>query len=63
VRVAVTSTRTTAVEFAQVGDKTKLTLTEHGMYLDGEDQPSLRFEGISGQLDALGPWLAGTANP
>jgi uncharacterized protein YndB with AHSA1/START domain len=52
------SVSVTSVEFEAQDGKTKLTLNEHGIYLDGQDQPALRFEGISGQLDALGPWLA-----
>jgi uncharacterized protein YndB with AHSA1/START domain len=52
------SVSVTSVEFTDEDGRTKLVLTEHGMYLDGQDQPALRFEGISGQLDALGPWLA-----
>jgi uncharacterized protein YndB with AHSA1/START domain len=58
VRISVSAT---SVEFVEEDGKTTLTLTEHGMYLDGEDEPSLRFGGISSQLDALGPWLARTA--
>jgi hypothetical protein len=33
-------------------------LTEHGVYLDGEDKPEDRKEGIGQQLIALGEWLA-----
>jgi uncharacterized protein YndB with AHSA1/START domain len=51
------SVSVTAVEFRAEGDGTKLVLTEHGVYLDGEDKPELRTEGIGLQLDALGAWL------
>jgi uncharacterized protein YndB with AHSA1/START domain len=51
------SSSVTSVEFRAEGDGTHLVLTEHGMYLDGEDKPELRFEGVSGQLDALTRWL------
>jgi uncharacterized protein YndB with AHSA1/START domain len=51
------SVSVTSVEFQHQDGKTKLVLTEHGMYLDGQDEPHLRFEGVSHQLDALGPWL------
>lgn len=60
VRISVSAT---SIEFADEDGKTKLTLNEHGMYLDGQDQPALRFEGISAQLDSLGPWLAKTGAP
>ena len=55
------SSSVTSVEFRADGAdtaKTHLVLTEHGMYLDGEDKPALRLEGISAQLDALTGWLA-----
>lgn len=52
------SVSVTSVEFTDEDGKTKLVLNEHGLYLDGQDQPALRFEGVSGQLDALGPYLA-----
>lgn len=44
----------TSVEFRTDGDDTTLVLTEHGIYLDGEDKPEDRRAGISHQLDALG---------
>ena len=46
-----------AVEFRPEGRGTHLVLTEHGIYLDGEDKPELRFEGVSAQLDALTRYL------
>ena len=46
-----------AVEFRPEAEGTHLVLTEHGVYLDGEDKPELRFEGISGQLDGLTRYL------
>jgi uncharacterized protein YndB with AHSA1/START domain len=51
------SVSVTAVEFRAEGDGTKLVLTEHGVYLDGEDKPEFRAEGIALQLGALGAWL------
>lgn len=43
----------TSVEFrAQDGD-TVLLLTEHGMYLPGQEQPAWREQGTADQLDAL----------
>lgn len=48
---------TTEIEAA--GDKTKLTYTEQGAYLDGFDQPSVREQGTIGLLDMLGEFLAG----
>ena len=43
----------TSVEFRPNGEKTTLVLTEHGIYLDGEDEPEYRKQGIGQQLDAL----------
>lgn len=43
----------TSVEFAAVPEGTRLTLTEHGVYLDDLDQPEYRRQGIGEQLDAL----------
>ena len=51
------SSSVTSVEFRAEGEGTHLVLTEHGVYLDGEDKPELRFEGISVQLDGLASWL------
>ncbi|HZZ95607.1 MAG TPA: SRPBCC family protein [Jatrophihabitantaceae bacterium] len=52
------SSSVTSVEFVPDGNSTKLLLTEHGVYLDGEDKPEDRKEGIGQQLIALGEWLA-----
>jgi uncharacterized protein YndB with AHSA1/START domain len=46
-----------SVEFYVDGDATRLVFTEHGIYLDGEDKPEYRIEGIGQQLDALGRFL------
>ena len=54
------SVSVTSVEFRAEGERTHLVLTEHGMYLDGEDKPELRFEGISGQLEGLARYLDAT---
>jgi uncharacterized protein YndB with AHSA1/START domain len=48
----------TSVEFRTDGVSTRLILTEHGIYLDDEDKPEYRTEGIGAQLDALGRVLA-----
>ena len=47
-----------SVEFFADGDSTRLVFTEHGIYLDGEDKPEYRREGISQQLDALARFLS-----
>lgn len=47
----------TTVEFRSTGSGTQLVLTEHGVYLDGEDKPEYRTQGIEQQLDALGAVL------
>lgn len=41
------------VEFSPDGDGTRLTLTEHGVYLDGLDQPDWREAGTREQLETL----------
>ncbi|MHA7987730.1 SRPBCC family protein [Rathayibacter sp. CAU 1779] len=48
----------TSVEFHADADGTRLVLTEHGIYLDDEDKPEYRTQGIGAQLDALGVLLA-----
>ena len=40
------------------GEGTRLTLTEHGAYLDGSDDGSERKRGTAGLLDKLGAYLA-----
>jgi uncharacterized protein YndB with AHSA1/START domain len=48
----------TTVEFAAADGGTRLTLTEHGAFLDGHEQPVWREQGTGAWLDALGPELA-----
>lgn len=43
----------TSVEFQAEGAGTLLVLTEHGMYLPGQEQPGWREQGTAQQLDAL----------
>jgi uncharacterized protein YndB with AHSA1/START domain len=50
----------TTVEFHDVGDGTRLVLTEQGTFLDGLEQPAWREQGTGDWLDALGVEL-GTA--
>ncbi|MBO0852824.1 MAG: SRPBCC family protein [Nocardia sp.] len=47
------TTSVTSVEFEPDGDGTRITLTEHGMYLPGQERPEWREHGTSEQLDAL----------
>jgi uncharacterized protein YndB with AHSA1/START domain len=42
-----------AVEFTPEGDGTRLVLTEHGAFLDGQDKPEYREQGTGQLLDAL----------
>jgi uncharacterized protein YndB with AHSA1/START domain len=42
------------VEFKQAGKTTKLIYTEQGVYLDDEDKPRFRLEGMNALLDSLG---------
>ena len=53
------SVSVTAVELAPEGAGTRLTFTEHGVFLDGLDSPALREEGTGFLLDALGADLRG----
>ena len=53
------SVSVTAVELAAEGASTRLTFTEHGVFLDGLDSPALREEGTGHLLDALGADLRG----
>ena len=43
----------TSVEFRADGAGTRLTVTEHGMYLSGQEQPEWREQGTAQQLDTL----------
>jgi uncharacterized protein YndB with AHSA1/START domain len=42
-----------AVEFTPEGEGTRLVLTEHGAFLDGQDKPEYREQGTGHLLDAL----------
>jgi uncharacterized protein YndB with AHSA1/START domain len=46
------------IEFEAVGDTTRLTLTEQGVFLDGLDAPAEREHGTNAMLDALGSHLS-----
>ena len=45
------------IELEPVGSGTRLTMTEHGAFLDGHEDPALREEGTRQLLDALGASL------
>lgn len=47
----------TSVELAPDGDGTRLTLTEHGIYLDGYEDKGSREHGVGWQMDKLGETL------
>lgn len=47
----------TTVQFEAGGEGTRLELTEHGAYLDGQEQPSWRERGTNEHLDRLGAEL------
>lgn len=47
----------TSVELTPDGDGTRLTLTEHGIYLDGYDDAGSRHHGVSWQMARLGETL------
>ncbi|MGH8962255.1 MAG: SRPBCC family protein [Jatrophihabitantaceae bacterium] len=55
------SVSVTTVQLKAVDDGTRLTLTEHGAYLDGLDKPEFRQEGVGEQLTALGELLKASA--
>ena len=57
------SVSVTTVEIAAAGDGTRLTFTEHGVFLDGLDSPALREEGTGHLLDGLGADLRGEPVP
>ena len=46
------------VEFEAAGSSTKVTVTDHGVYLDGGDNAAARQHGIDAQLDTLGTVLS-----
>jgi uncharacterized protein YndB with AHSA1/START domain len=50
----------TTVELTPTGDGTRLTLTQHGAFLDGHEEPAWREQGTADQLTALGEELAQT---
>jgi hypothetical protein len=50
----------TSVEFRAQGADTLLVLTEHGMYLPGQEQPAWREHGTAQQLDTLAAEFAAT---
>ena len=51
------SVSVTTIEFEAVGDMTRLTLTEQGVFLDGLDTPAEREHGTNAMLDALGTYV------
>jgi uncharacterized protein YndB with AHSA1/START domain len=51
----------TSVEFRADDAGTLLVLTEHGMYLPGQEQPAWREHGTAEQLDTLAAEFAATA--
>jgi uncharacterized protein YndB with AHSA1/START domain len=53
------SVSVTSVELAPEGSGTKLTFTEHGVFLDELDSPALREQGTGHLLEALGADLRG----
>jgi len=53
------SVSVTTVELAPEGTGTRLTFTEHGVFLDGLDSPALREQGTGMLLDGLGAALRG----
>jgi uncharacterized protein YndB with AHSA1/START domain len=50
----------TSVEFQVEGPNTLVVLTEHGMYLPGQEEPAWREQGTSQQLDTLAAEFAAT---
>jgi uncharacterized protein YndB with AHSA1/START domain len=45
------------VEVEPHGEGTRMTLTEHGVYLDGHDTPQQREHGTAEMMDALGTFV------
>ncbi len=50
---AIVTVSLTSVEFTGTSEGTRLTLTEHGAYLDGHEKPEWREQGTGDQLSAL----------
>jgi uncharacterized protein YndB with AHSA1/START domain len=48
------------VEIEPDGEGTRLSLTEHGVFLDGRDEPARREHGTHALMDALGAHLEGS---
>ncbi len=46
------------VEFEPAGSGTKMTVTDHGVYLDGADNAIARQHGVEIQMDTLGTTLS-----
>jgi uncharacterized protein YndB with AHSA1/START domain len=51
----------TSVEFRAEDGNTWVTLTEHGIYVEGQEQPEWREHGTAQQLDALAAEFAAVA--
>jgi uncharacterized protein YndB with AHSA1/START domain len=52
----------TSIEFREEGANTLLVLTEHGIYLPGQEQPEWREHGTAQQLDTLAAEFAAAAD-
>jgi uncharacterized protein YndB with AHSA1/START domain len=52
----------TSVEFSADGEWTRLVITEHGIYLPGQEQPDWRERGTADQLTALATELGTDAD-
>ena len=52
----------TSVEFRPEGSDTVVVLTEHGVYLPGQEQPEWRETGTAQQLDTLAKELGASAD-
>ncbi|ACU71722.1 Activator of Hsp90 ATPase 1 family protein [Catenulispora acidiphila DSM 44928] len=50
-----------SIEFAPENDGTRVTITDHGTYLDGRDRGDWREEGVGQELDRLAIELRPTA--
>ena len=51
----------TSVEFYPDGEGTRVVLTEHGIYLPGQERPEWREQGTAQQLDTLAAEFAAAA--